>query len=109
LYALSNALKRLKLDTVWKNYVLTYESAGHPDFPIIVILITLVLGIFGLLLLVKFRFSYLLIGTLIITLGGIFSGWIKNFPIMNVLEFLLIVSLLLTLKWTLLSTRGRII
>src|SRR5699024_3755052 len=109
LYELFTSLKGLKLEPVWKNDVLTYESAGQPDIPIMVILITLVLGIVGLLLLVKFRFSYLLIGTLLITLGGIFSGWIKNFPIMNVLEFLLIVSLLLTLKWTLISTRGRII
>lgn len=95
-YELFASVKGLKLEPIWKNGVLTYESAGQPGSPYMVIIITLVLGIIGLLLMKKFRFFWLLIGTLIMISGSILTIWIKDFPIMNVLEFLLIVSLLLT-------------
>ncbi|MGY0691860.1 hypothetical protein ACW2QC_03595 [Virgibacillus sp. FSP13] len=96
LYELLASIKELELEPKWKNGVLTYESAVQSDSLIMVIIITLVLGIVGIILMKKFRFSWLFIGTLVMISGGILAIWIKNFPIMNVLEFILIVSLLMT-------------
>src|SRR5699024_2414980 len=96
LYELFASVKGLKLEPSWKNGVLTYESAGQSVGPFMVISITIILGIVGLLLVIKFRFFWLFIATLVMISGGILAIWIKNFPIMNVLEFLFIVSLLWT-------------
>src|SRR5699024_12088329 len=95
-YELFASVKGLKLEPSWKNGVLTYESAAQSVCPFMVIFITISLGIIGLLLMIKFRFFWLFIGTLVMISGGILAIWIKNFPIMNVLEFLFIVSLLWT-------------
>ncbi|WP_106497317.1 hypothetical protein [Lentibacillus sp. Marseille-P4043] len=100
LYELLASIKGLKLKPKWKNDVLTYESAAPSDSLIMVIIITLVLGIVGFILMRKFRFPWLFIGTLVMILGGILAIWIKNFPIMNVLEFILIISLLMTRQFS---------
>lgn len=99
LYELFASVKGLELKPSWKDGVLTYENAVQSVSPIMVILITLVFGIVGFFLMEKFRFYWLFIGALIMISGGILAIWIKNFPIMNVLEFLLIVSLLMTKKF----------
>jgi len=96
LYELFASVKGLRLEPIWKNGVLTYESADQSISSVMVIIITLVLGIVGLLLIIKFRFFWLFIGTLVMILGGILAIWMKTFPIMNVSEFLLMISLLLT-------------
>lgn len=96
LYELLASVRGLKVESNWKNGILTYESVGQSASPFMVILITLVLGIVGILFIVKFRFYWLFIGTFVMTFGSILTNWIKYFPLMNVLEFLLIVSLLLT-------------
>ncbi|MFD1849750.1 hypothetical protein [Oceanobacillus bengalensis] len=96
LYELLTSVKGLKLGPNWKNGVLTYDSVGQSASPLMVILIAIVLAIVGILFIVKFRFYWLFIGTVIMILGSVLVIWIKNFPIMNVLEFIFIVSLLLT-------------
>ena len=103
LYELLTSIRGLELEPNWRIDVLTYENAFQSGNPVMVILITLVLGIVGFILMRKFHFSWLFIGTLIVILGSILAIWIKSFPIMNVLEFLFIISLLMTkqfqLKW----------
>lgn len=98
-YELFASVIGLKLEPTWTNGVLTYESVGQSTSPLMVIIITGILGMIGLLLLIKYRFYWLLMGTLIMFSGGLLAIWIKDFPIMNVLEILLIVSLLLTKKF----------
>ncbi|WP_051359428.1 hypothetical protein [Paucisalibacillus globulus] len=99
LFELFVSIRGLKLEAVWKNGLLTYESVGSTN-PFMVIVITLLLGIVGSILMVKFRFFWLLSGTVVMVLGSVLANWI-SFPIMNVLEFLFIVSLLLTKKFIL--------
>ena len=96
IYELLASVKGLILEPVWKSGVLTYESMGESTSPFMVILITIVLGIVGILLIMKFRFFWLFIGTIVMTAGSILAIWIKISPIMNVSEFLLLVSTLLT-------------
>jgi hypothetical protein len=96
IYELFTSVKGLKLEPTWKSSVLTYDSVDQSAIPFMIILITLVLGAVGLLLMIKFHFFWLFIGVLITILGSILTSWIKYYPMMNVLEFLLIVSLLLT-------------
>lgn len=95
-YEWSTSIKVLKLEPSLKNGLLTYESVGKAVSPVMVIIITLALGVVGLLLMIKLRFFWLLAGTLVMILGGILAIWIKNFPVLNVSEFVLIVTLLLT-------------
>jgi hypothetical protein len=99
LYELFTSVKGLQLEPNWRNRVLTYESTGQSMIPITVIMITLIFGIIGLLFMMKFRYSWLFIGNLIMISGGILTTWIQNFPTMNVLEFLFITSLLLTKQY----------
>lgn len=94
-YELFTSIKGLKLEPVWKNGVLTYEDTGH-SVSLMVIFITLILGLVGLHLIIKFRFFWLLFATLTMIIGSVLTIWIKNFPIMNVMELLFIFSLLLT-------------
>ncbi|MFA1818854.1 hypothetical protein ACDX78_01405 [Virgibacillus oceani] len=101
LYDLFTSVQRLKLEPTWKNSILTYDSVEQSGIPIMVILITLILGAVGLLLIMKFRFYWLFIGTLIVISGGILNIWVKYYPMMNILELLLIVSLLLTKQFLL--------
>lgn len=103
LYELLTSIRGLELESNWRNDVLTYENASQSDSPVMVILITLVLGIVGFILMRKFHFSWVFVGTLVMILGSILAIWIKNYQIMNVLEFLFIISLLMTrqfqFKW----------
>lgn len=96
MYELFVSVRGLELEAVWANGVLTYDSISHSFDPLMVILITIVLAIVGVILFVKFRFLWLFIGIFVMTLGSILAIWIKNFPITNVSELFLIVSLLLT-------------
>jgi hypothetical protein len=95
-YELLTSVKGLELESVWRNGVLTYEPSGDSNSPIMVGAVTLVLIFIGLIFLKKFHFPWLFISTILIILGGISQIWLKNFPIMNILEFLLVASLLLT-------------
>ncbi|MFP3919300.1 hypothetical protein U5N28_15985 [Lysinibacillus telephonicus] len=98
LYELFSSVIVLKLKAKRENGVLTYESI-EPASPVMVILVTLVLVIIGIILIKNFHFPWLLIGTIIMTLGSVLAIWITNFPIMNVLEFLLLLTLLLTKRF----------
>lgn len=94
-YELFTLIKGLKLEPVWKNGVLTYEDTGQ-SVSLMVVFITLILGLVGLHLIIKYRFFWLLFATLTMIIGSVLTIWIKNFPIMNVMELLFIFSLLLT-------------
>lgn len=96
LYELFASVINLELEPIWKNGVLTYTSAGHSGSPIMVIIVTVVLGIVGYILAKTFHFFWLLIGTIVMISGGLLTIWIKQESIMNILELLLIVTLLVT-------------
>lgn len=93
LYELFTTIAGLDLKPIWKNGVLTYGASSNA---IMVVVITVVIGIVGFILMKKFCFPWLFIGTTTMISGGILASWINNFPIMNVLEVLFMVSLLLT-------------
>lgn len=95
LYELVTSVFGLKLKAKEANGLLTYENIESVS-PVMVILVTIVLFIMGCILVKKFHFPWLFIGTSIMILGSFLAVWITDFPIMNVLEFLLILSLLLT-------------
>src|SRR5690625_151429 len=69
LYKLFASVEGLHLEPTWNNGVLTYESSGQSVGPFMVIIITIILGIVGLLLMIKFRFFWLFIGTLVMKIG----------------------------------------
>lgn len=98
LYELFTSVIGLKLKANEDNGIFTYESIESVS-PVMVILVTLVLFIMGIILVKRFHFPWLLIGTVVMISGSITAAWIKNFPIMNSLEFLLILSLLLTKRY----------
>ncbi|PYF08409.1 hypothetical protein [Ureibacillus chungkukjangi] len=95
LYELLTSVMNLELKANHENGVLNYESIESTS-PVMVIFVTLVLLIVGIILLKKFHFPWLLIGTIIMILGSLLAIWMKTFPIMNILEILLITSLVLT-------------
>ncbi|WP_440896345.1 hypothetical protein ACS127_17765 [Amphibacillus sp. Q70] len=95
-YEWFSSIRDLVLEPTWKNGILTYESVVQQKFPLMVIITTVIVGIIGAILLKKFRFYWLLVGTIIMIVGSILAIWIKNFPIMNGLEFLFIFTLLKT-------------
>jgi hypothetical protein len=96
LYELFTSVINLELEPNWNNGVLTYTSASHSGSPIMVIIVTIVLGTVGYILAKKFHFYWLLIGTIVMISGGLLTIWIKQESIMNILELLLIVTLLVT-------------
>jgi len=98
LYELFTSVIGLELKSNEELGLLTYESVESAG-PLMVIFITIVLVIIGILLAKKFRFYWLLIGTIVMTGGSLVARWIESFPIMNILEFILILSLLLTKRF----------
>ncbi len=96
LYELFTSVINLELEPHWKNGILTYTSAGHSGSPIMVIIVTIVLGIIGFILAKRFHFYWLLIGTIVMITGGLLTIWVKHESMMNILELLLIVTLLMT-------------
>ncbi len=96
LYELLASVSGLELEPNWEDGILTYTSNGHSDSPIMVIIVTVILGIIGFILTRKFHFPWLLLGTIIMISGGILTIWIKNSSIMNLLELLLMIALLIT-------------
>ncbi|MCM3799917.1 hypothetical protein M4A92_15080 [Caldibacillus thermoamylovorans] len=96
IYELLTSIIGKKLEPKWEDGVLTYENVTQPGSPLMVMVVTLVLGAVGVLLMKKLRFPWLFIGTVVMLLGGLLANWIKNFPIMNVFELLFIVSLVMT-------------
>lgn len=108
LYELLASIKGLKTEPSWRNGVLIYESVGQSNIPIMINMITLIFIILGLLFMKKFRFPWLLIGTLVIVSGGILTTLFKTFPIMNILEFLFIISLLFTRQYLIKKTLIRL-
>ena len=96
LYELFTTIMGLELEPKWKNGILIYDQAVGPNRSLMVIILTIVITIIGFTLMKKLHFPLLFIGTIIMISGGILTIWIKNIPIMNILEFLFMVSLLLT-------------
>lgn len=96
LYELFTSVFKLDLEPNWKNGVLTYTKSGHSSSPIMVIIVTLVLVIVGYILAKNFRFPWLLIGTIVMISGGLLTIWIKHESVMNIVELILIVTLLIT-------------
>ncbi|GAB3804842.1 hypothetical protein [Virgibacillus kimchii] len=99
LYELITSVRGLELEPNWENGVLTYDSAGQAAGPFMVIAITLVLGIVSVIFIVKFHYYWLFIGILLMVLGSILGIWLKYSPLMNILEFVLILSLVLTKRF----------
>src|SRR5699024_10201171 len=66
IYELVTVVKKLELEPKWNKGVLTYENVLQSDYPVMVIFITLILGIVGFILIKKFHFYWLFIGTIVI-------------------------------------------
>lgn len=98
LYELLTSVWGLILAPNFKNGLFTYESVKYAS-PIMVIMVSVVLLVAGIILLKKFRSPWLLIGTVLMGLSGPLANWIKSFPITNIFEFILILSLLMTKRF----------
>ncbi|WP_099363667.1 hypothetical protein [Fredinandcohnia onubensis] len=107
LYELFTSVINLEIEPNWRNGVLTYTSTGHSNSPIMVITVTIVLGIVGFILAKKFHFYWLLIGTIVMISGGLLTIWMKQESIMNILELLLIVTLLMTWQFQVRNVRSQ--
>ncbi|GGA74331.1 hypothetical protein [Ornithinibacillus halotolerans] len=97
LYELITSIFGLKLEPNWSNGVLTYES--NEQSGLIVIVVTFVLFVFSILLIKKHRLYWPLVGVLFMLLCAVLQRWFNDFPLMNIAEFILIVSLLLTKRF----------
>lgn len=99
LYELFTSIRGLELEPKWQNGILTYENISQSGTPVMIIFITLILSIVGIIFIIKFRFYWLFTGILVMALGSVLGAWLKFEPLMNILEFVLIVSLLLTKRF----------
>lgn len=99
LYELFTSFTGMELEASWKQGLLTYESAENPGFPLMIIVIHLVFIVVGYLVLKKYRFPWLLFGTLVMILGGILSIWIRFEPLINICELLFMLSLVMTRRF----------
>lgn len=95
-YEWFSSIRGLVLEPRWQNGGLIYESIVQQQVPLMAIITTLIVGIGGFILLKKYRFYWLFIGTILMITGSVLAIWIKNFPIMNGLEFLFMITLLMT-------------
>jgi ABC-type multidrug transport system permease subunit len=96
---LFTSIRGLELEPKWQNGILTYENISQSGTPVMIIFITLILSIVGIIFIIKFRFYWLFTGILVMALGSVLGAWLKFEPLMNILEFVLIVSLLLTKRF----------
>ncbi|RHW40147.1 hypothetical protein D1B33_04695 [Lysinibacillus yapensis] len=85
----------LQLQPMMENGLLTYKIA-ESGIPLMVIVVSVVLLAAGFIIMKKWRFPWLFWGTLAVFLGSTLQAWIKDFPIMNSLEFILLLSITLT-------------
>ncbi|HWK23607.1 MAG TPA: hypothetical protein VNS08_11315 [Ureibacillus sp.] len=95
LYELFTSVMGLRLKTKEERDVLTYESVEAAS-PVMVILVIIVLLLVGIILMRKLHFKWLFVGTIVSIIGNLLAIWIKTFPLMNIIEFLLIFSLVIT-------------
>lgn len=99
LYEWYQSIRKLELQANWERDVLVYESVVQQSNPLMVIIATIIVGLVGILLWKKYKFYWLAIGTIVMIIGSGLTFWIKNDSIMNLFEFLFMVSLLMTKKF----------
>lgn len=96
LFELIIVVMKIKMEPRWENGLLTYENIAHTSSPFMVVVVTTVLLVVGFLLIRKFHFPWLFIGTFAMIIGGVVGIWIKNPLLMNVFELLFLISIFLT-------------
>jgi len=94
IYELFLYIDQLKLQPTWENELLIYDHEGQLGFPLMIVCVTLALFIVGIIFLKMVKFPWLLVGVIVMCVGSSLSIWLKEFPIMNVMEFILMLSLL---------------
>lgn len=95
-YELLTSVNGLALTPKWENDVLTYENSSQSTNGVMVMIITIVLIGVGFILFRKLHFPWLFVGTFVMVFGSSLAIWFKEFPMMNILEFILMISLVLT-------------
>lgn len=99
LYELFTSVFGMELVPKWKYGILTYESTATTGFPIMIIMIYLAFIVIGFWLVKRYRFPWLLLGTVIMIVGGVITIWIKFEPMMNFCELLFMLSLVITRRF----------
>lgn len=97
-YEFLTTIRGLTIHPVWKNGMLTYENISASTSNLMIIVITGIILIISILLIIKFHFFALITGTILVALSAILSAWIEPLPIMNIIEFVFIITLLITLQ-----------
>jgi len=96
IYEFLSTINNLNLKPHWENSILTYISTSESNNSFMVMIVTLIIGFVGFILMRKAHFPWLLYGTIVMVLGGILAIWIKHSAIMNIFEFIFIISLMVT-------------
>ncbi|WP_010097388.1 hypothetical protein [Ornithinibacillus scapharcae] len=99
-YELFTSVIGIELSANWENGLLTYESSSQSMNGVMVIVVTTVLVGVGFILWRRLHFPWLFIGTLLMIFGSGIGLWMKDFPVMNILEFILLFSLVLAKRFT---------
>lgn len=79
--------------------VLRYSAAGHAGPPIMVIIVGVLLLLAGVIVLVKQKWAWLLIGTALLFVGQMIPMPIESSAATNVFELILILSIWITIKF----------
>jgi hypothetical protein len=99
LYEIYLIIYKLNLEKRWEDGLLIFENTGKSGLPIMMIAVIGFLAFLGIYLWKKFRFPWLLFGILSLMIGSILSAKFKNMVIMNVFEYMLMISILLTRRF----------
>lgn len=98
-YEIYLIIYKLNLEKKWEDGLLIFENTGKSGLPIMMIAVIGFLAFLGIYLWKKFRFPWLLFGILSLMIGSILSAKFKNMVIMNVFEYMLMISILFTRKF----------
>lgn len=89
---------QLSLAPVWEYGVLRYASEEPPSGPpLMILLVTVVLVAAGILLAVKSRWIWMLVGSVVMTIGSVVSLPVESAAVTNGFELFLMITLLATL------------
>lgn len=96
IYEFTTSTIGINLEPNWKHDVLVYQAVDH-SIPIMILIVTIVLFIISIILIKKCHSYILFFGIVLMVLGSIISNWMKYPPLMNLLEFVLLFTLVKTL------------
>ena len=96
IYELATSMRGNNLEPKWNHGVIIYQAGNH-SFPFMILIVTMVLFIISILLIKKCHSYILFYGIVLMGLGSIISNWMDYPPLMNILEFFLIYTLVKTI------------